>query len=153
MKHSHLDALDADVLVVQECENPAESAIAYREWAGKYLWKGMSKNKGIGVFPKKGHKVAETSWTGSFDAAGIASKSPAARWCTEDLELFLPFTLDAEYTVLGVPTFFLHHNTAKPYHIDYVFASRDFLPHCNITVGQVENWLDQSDHMPLILEF
>jgi exodeoxyribonuclease-3 len=30
-KVSELDTLDADPLVVQECENPAESAMVYRE--------------------------------------------------------------------------------------------------------------------------
>jgi exodeoxyribonuclease-3 len=233
-KHSHLDALGADVLIVQECENPAESTQAYREWAGKYLWQGTSKHKGIGIFPKNGHEVAEAKWSGAFNVPGIASTSPAAHWRTEDLELFLPFTVNAEYTILGVwtkggddkvfgyigqvwkylqihkevlsrhktlivgdfnsnviwdkpdrwwnhsdvvaelkeigiesvyhsshaekhgqekiPTFFLHRNAAKPYHIDYAFASADLLPHCRITVGQIELWSSQSDHMPLVVE-
>jgi exodeoxyribonuclease-3 len=103
-KVSELDALDADILVIQECENPAESNPDFRHWAGEYIWKGLSKNKGLGVFPRKGHGVTELNWSGSFDISGIGTKSPAKSWQTEDVKLFLPFTIDDKYTVLGVWT-------------------------------------------------
>lgn len=103
-KIAELDTLDADVLIIQECENPAESTAAYRDWAGNYLWNGQSKHKGIGVFPRKGHKVTATNWSGAFDIAGISSRSPAKCWQTDDLESFLPFSLDNKYTVLAVWT-------------------------------------------------
>lgn len=64
-KSSELDALNADVLIIQECEDPAESTPAYREWAGNYLWKGLSKNKGIGIFARKNHTINETRWHGT----------------------------------------------------------------------------------------
>lgn len=60
------DRLKADILVVQECENPALSDPAYREWAGAYLWVGESKNRGIGIFPRNGHQVEKLDWKGSF---------------------------------------------------------------------------------------
>ncbi len=62
-KTQEMDKLNADILVIQECEDPALSTKAYQEWAGDYLWVGNSKNKGIGIFPKK--KTASNNWTGT----------------------------------------------------------------------------------------
>lgn len=234
-KTPKLDSLEADLLIIQECENPAESTYAFREWSGEFLWKGKSKHKGIGIFPRKGHTVKETEWFGVHDMRGMHSRSPATNWHSDELELFLPFTLDEKYSILGVwtkgsdektfsyigqlwkyiqihrkelsqnktivigdlnsnaiwdkpdrwwnhsdvvnelnelgvqsvyhssrneehgkeiqPTFFLHRNLDKAYHIDYVFASADLLPCCRIEVGSSDMWLQFSDHLPLSVEF
>lgn len=54
-KWSALDEFDADLLIVQECEDPALAKdSAYLNWAGHYLWTGPIKNKGIGVFARHG---------------------------------------------------------------------------------------------------
>jgi endonuclease/exonuclease/phosphatase family metal-dependent hydrolase len=48
----------------------------------------------------------------------------------------------------------LHRSQAKPYHIDYVFASRIFSDRLTkFEIGHVENWLKISDHLPLVCEF
>ncbi len=53
-KFEHLSTLDADIYIVQKCENPDESTNPeYNEWASNYLWTGDSKHKGIGIFAKK----------------------------------------------------------------------------------------------------
>jgi exonuclease III len=61
-KYHALDALQTDVLVIQECENPAESTQQYREWAGNYLWTGANKNKGIGIFAKPNIRLTQLDW-------------------------------------------------------------------------------------------
>ena len=103
-KISEVDALDADVLIIQECEKPSESTGSYRSWAGEYLWEGTSKHKGIGVFPKRGHSIKKLNWQGEFEIPGLSSKSPSLRWITGDLKLFLPFVLDGYINVLSVWT-------------------------------------------------
>lgn len=53
-KFSALAQFDADVYVVQECEDPANSTHeGYKQWASNYLWVGGNKNCGLGVFARK----------------------------------------------------------------------------------------------------
>ena len=54
-----IDTLDADILVIQECEDPAQSIPAYRSWAANYVWTGYGKNKGIGIFPRHGQTIEQ----------------------------------------------------------------------------------------------
>lgn len=103
-KVAEIDSLDADVLVIQECENPAESTASFRNWAGEHLWIGASKSRGLGIFPKKNNKVTIEDWKGSFKMTGLSSRSQSLRWESKELELFLPFRLNDKYSVLGVWT-------------------------------------------------
>ncbi|WOD08028.1 endonuclease/exonuclease/phosphatase family protein [Marinomonas sp. GJ51-6] len=103
-KTIEIDYLNADILVVQECEDPARSTAQYLEWAGDYLWVGASKNKGIGIFPKNGNTIKALDWNGEFQLKGLSSKSPSLYWKTSDLNLFLPFTINDDVTVLAVWT-------------------------------------------------
>lgn len=232
-KLDKVDSFNADILVIQECENPEESTDSLREWAGDYLWTGENKNRGIGVFPKKGNTVNKLHWRGDFRINGIRSPSASLRWSTESLRLFLPFAVNEDIKFLGVwtkgsdseafgymgqfwkflqihkrqlaegnqvilgdfnsnriwdkpdrwwnhtdvvneleaidlkslyhvrfkeeqgeestPTFFHHRDKAKPYHIDYVFVSKQFLQ-SKIIIGQSADWLALSDHMPLEID-
>lgn len=79
--------LDADICVIQECEDPAQSTSDdYKTWAGNYLWTGTNKNRGLGVFAKP--NIALT----------------AVPLDTEPLELFLPCTIDQSLSLLAVWT-------------------------------------------------
>ncbi|MCP5358223.1 MAG: endonuclease/exonuclease/phosphatase family protein [Pseudomonadales bacterium] len=103
-KFSDADALNADILVVQECENPAYYREDFDGWEGAYLWTGSNKNKGIGIFPKKGNKVAILPWQGRFRIPGLFDAHRSISWATSDLQIFLPFTVNDTLTVLGVWT-------------------------------------------------
>jgi hypothetical protein len=58
---------------------------------------------------------------------------------------------NAEHGKESTPTFFLQKNPQKPYHIDYVFASKILIPEgsSNIEIGEREEWIKWSDHMPI----
>jgi len=51
-------------------------------------------------------------------------------------------------------TFFMHHNSAKGYHIDYIFADDAFRTSgYHLSIGAFDDWKKFSDHMPLICDF
>lgn len=52
------------------------------------------------------------------------------------------------------PTLFMYRHQNKPYHIDYCFASADFIEKLiNVEVGLYNDWTHCSDHKPLMVEF
>ena len=62
-KFQYILELNADIYIIQECENPAESTcIEYIGFAKNYLWVGEHKNKGLGVFAREGVSIVENSW-------------------------------------------------------------------------------------------
>lgn len=234
-KLNKADSFNADLLIIQECENPAQSSKEYEEWAGNYLWLGTNKNKGVGIFPKNGHTVKRLYWSGEFRIQGLNTSSASASWNTEDLQLFLPFRFNDKLNFLGCwtkgsdsqafgymgqfwkylqihreqlnqqntiiagdfnsnaiwdkqdrwwshtdtinelsaigieslyhhqtgenqgqesqPTFYLHRNETKSYHIDYVFMSKKLLAKTNLEIGKIGDWLSVSDHMPICVTF
>ena len=46
------------------------------------------------------------------------------------------------------PTFFMYRKQKKPYHIDYAFSDLS----CRLTIEQNVEWLNYSDHVPLIVD-
>ena len=58
-KFSSIIEEDADIYVICECENPAESkSDEYREFAGyNYAWVGDYHYKGLGIFAKEDIKL------------------------------------------------------------------------------------------------
>lgn len=103
-KTEFIDSYCADILVIQECEDPSQSTKAYRSWAGDYLWHGDNKNKGIGIFARNGFRNDKLHWSGKFTLTGVQSNSPALNWRSEKVKSFLPCKINDEYTLLGVWT-------------------------------------------------
>ncbi|SHJ80998.1 Exonuclease III [Maribacter aquivivus] len=88
-KFEHLLDYDADINVVQECENPAETTHkAYNQFAQNYLWIGDSKNKGIGVFAKDYIKLERLNWSNNFK--------------DHQVKHFLPCSINGEFDLLAV---------------------------------------------------
>jgi hypothetical protein len=51
------------------------------------------------------------------------------------------------------PTFFMHRNSAKPYHIDYCFIPEGWIGGISsVALGSDEDWRAHSDHRPLIVD-
>ncbi len=53
----------------------------------------------------------------------------------------------------STPSHFFWHQLARPFHIDYAFASRSLVEAgASLKIGQPERWLPLSDHMPLVVD-
>lgn len=213
-KYALLDAYKADIVVVQECENPEESKDAgYRAWAANHLWIGDNKHKGLGIFCKKKIKLVTHNWENdeckyfisarvndSFNLLAVwcHAKSadyqyigqlwkylqvnkgklqqavilgdlnsnsiwdrPSRNWNHSDVVRELEDVgirsvyherFKERHGAEKKPTFFLHRNKVKPYHLDYVFASREMFPKVrSVKVGDPEQWLQASDHLPMVV--
>src|SRR5665647_441152 len=86
-KLAHLRSFDADVHVIQECEDPEQSTCPdYKAWASNYLWVGGNKNKGLGIFAKPEIVLALLD----LDAG--------------TLESFIPCTLNGHFVLWAVWT-------------------------------------------------
>ena len=52
------------------------------------------------------------------------------------------------------PTQFMYRHHDKPYHLDYCFASSDFISRMTeVQIGTHEEWSHCSDHKPVVVEF
>ena len=88
-----LAEFDADLWVIQECENPVRQgpgdpdARAFREFVGEnYVWLGDNANRGLAVFAPK----------------GLALKK--LRWWDRGLSMFLPVRVDDRFNLINVWT-------------------------------------------------
>lgn len=95
-KFSKILDFDADIHVIQECEDPARTTDdEYKDWCNNYLWIGDSKNKGLGIFAKSNIKLEKLNWSNNFKDHSV--------------KYFLPCSINDKFQLLGVWT---HRNNS-----------------------------------------
>ncbi len=88
-KYKEIAQLNADIYIIQECENPAlTNNDKYKTWAHNHIWVGANKNKGLGVFLREDLKMKPLEW----DSAG--------------LKYFIRFCIDKEIVIIAA---WCHH--------------------------------------------
>lgn len=85
-KFREIAKLEADIYVIQECENPEDSKGEYGKWAENHLWVGDSKHKGLGIFASSSVKIQSLNWE------------------SNELQLFLPVSVNNQFNLVGVWT-------------------------------------------------
>jgi endonuclease/exonuclease/phosphatase family metal-dependent hydrolase len=93
-KFQEIATLEADIYVIQECENPEHSKGGYGKWAENYLWVGENKHKGLGVFASSSVKIEQLDWEGN------------------GLQLFLPVRVNSQFNLVGVWTKYANSPTS-----------------------------------------
>lgn len=95
-KFENISEFDADIYIIQECENPTESGHKdYIKWAENYLWIGDTKNKGLAIFARPNIKLEKLGWTNNFK--------------NHTVKHFLPCKIDNDFDILAVWT---HRNNS-----------------------------------------
>jgi exonuclease III len=95
-KFERISDFDADLYIIQECENPAESKHKeYSQWAENYIWTGDSKNKGLAVFARPNIQLEKLDWSNHFKDHSVKH--------------FLPCRINNNFDLLAVWT---HRNNS-----------------------------------------
>ncbi|MFN8297167.1 MAG: hypothetical protein U0T69_13295 [Chitinophagales bacterium] len=95
-KFENISNYSADLYIIQECENPAESLHKkYKEWASNYIWLGDTKNKGLAVFARPEIKLEKLNWSNQFN--------------DHQVKYFLPCKINQDFDLLAVWT---HRNNS-----------------------------------------
>lgn len=208
-KHKELLKFAADIYVIQECENPADSNDdTYKKFASNYYWIGNNKNKGLGIFAKDNIELEILEWKeyclkyflpvrinkqfnllavwacspyieeyyiyqninfnqfdsdmiiiGDFNSNKIWDKSHHnERNHTAVVNELKEIGLESAYHYITnenqgketQPTFYLYRHADKKYHIDHCFLNPNRIK--QYTVMNKHEWLNYSDHMPIVLE-
>lgn len=119
---------DADIYVIQECENPAESNVSeYKEFAGdNYFWTGSIHYKGLGIFAKNNVKLEKIQ--------GL----------NEEFENFIALRVNDSFNLLGV--------WAMPKYVemihDYFDANMEFFNEDLIMCGDFNSNTVFNNHHP-----
>ena len=96
-KFDYISILNADIYIIQECENPAESKDQkYQEWARNYIWIGDNKNKGLAIFAKPEVTLEKLDWTNQFKDHSVKH--------------FLPCKINQNFNLLAIWT---HRNNSS----------------------------------------
>lgn len=85
-KFSEISKEEADIYVIQECEDPSKTKNEeYKEFAGNnYIWTGDLENQGLGIFAKEDVKIEKIS--------GL----------NEDYKNFIALRVNDSFNLLGV---------------------------------------------------
>lgn len=95
-KYQLVSEYDADIYIIQECENPILSNdIGYKEWANNHLWLGETKNKGLGIFAGANISISPLNWSDTYQ--------------NHTVRLFLPCLINDNTQLLAVWT--KHNNS------------------------------------------
>lgn len=94
-KYKEIIQYEADIYVIQECENPEHSKGDYKDWAKNYLWIGESKHRGLGIFANESVDIKRLDWE------------------DDGLQLFLPIRINDKFNLVGVWTKYANSPTFR----------------------------------------
>ncbi len=148
-KFDSIKELNADINIIQECENPVKANDKkYQDWASNHLWIGDNKNKGVGVFAKPEIDLKPLYWSNEYKDHSV--------------KYFLPCLVNNDFQLLGVWT---HKNNSPNFGymgqfwkylqtnlelFDKIIIAGDF--NSNAIWDQWDRWWNHSDVVRILKE-
>lgn len=207
-KYKFISKLDAEIYIIQECENPSIYVDTdYSRFATNYLWTGENDKKGLGIFAKNNVDIKDNHWetyclrnfisvkiNNDFDLVGVWACKPYIEeyyiyqninLCNINKNTIIigdfnsnqiwdnqhekrnHTTVVNELKYKGLVsayhfikkenqgeetenTFYMYRHLDKGYHIDHCFILENRIKEYHILSDK--EWIDYSDHIPLLLE-
>lgn len=141
-KFERISELNADIYVIQECEDPKTvQHHEFQSWSKNHLWIGDSKNKGLGIFAQEEIELRPLEWSNQYQ--------------NHTVKYFLPCSVNNQFNLLAVwahsnnsPNFgyigqfwkYLNVNREK---LNESFILGDF--NSNVIWDQWDRWWNHSD--------
>jgi len=148
-KFHNLLEFEADIYIIQECENPKETHHKeYIEWAKNHLWIGSNKNKGLGIFASENLVIESLDWSNTFT--------------DHTVKYFLPCIVNNDFHLLGVwthqnnsPNFgyigqFWKYIQVNKHNLNKIIIAGDF--NSNTIWDQWDRWWNHSDVVRILQE-
>lgn len=146
-KFNSIRELDADIYIIQECEDPKRTYDAkYKGWSSNYLWIGDNKNKGLGIFAKSEIDLCPLDWSNKYKDHSV--------------KYFLPCTVNNEFQLLAVWT---HRNNSPNFGyigqfwkyletnfnlVENILIAGDF--NSNVIWDEWDRWWNHSDVLNIL---
>lgn len=120
------------------------------------VWIGL--NNYLDQLDKKTMVIGDFNWNVIWDR----SDKPLYGNLSDLVELLKEYQIESSYHYLSDKnfgeetnkTFFMHKKADRAYHTDYMFIPTEFLGNINkFSIGKYEEWIEYSDHMPLMIDF
>lgn len=146
-KYKFLEQFRADILVIQECEDPRVSNDEeYVSFAENYIWIGDNKNRGLGIFARGHFKIEQLRWSNIYRG--------------DPVKYFLPFLINNRQVVLAI---WAHRNNSPTFEYigqvwKYIQVNADLIPN-SILIGDFnsnkiwdywDRWWNHSDVVKIL---
>jgi exonuclease III len=141
-KFEYLIGLDADLYVIQECENPKEVLHEkFSLWADNHLWIGDGKNKGLGIFAASNIKLSPLNWTNAFKDHTVKHFLPCL--VNDDFQLLAVWTHQNNSPNFGYIGQFWKYLQVNKQNFEKIIIAGDF--NSNAIWDEWDRWWSHSD--------
>ncbi len=141
-KLDSIKELDADIYIIQECEDPLKTnEKKYKDWASNYLWIGDNKNKGVGVFAKPQIDLKPIDWSNEYKDHTVKYFLPCL--VNNDFQLLAAWTHKNNSPNFGYIGQFWKYLETNFDFFDNILIAGDF--NSNVIWDEWDRWWNHSD--------